>query len=443
VRSNIDNGYIYLVMEGEPQITKSDFETAISENKGSKINISAANTDLVLSSSGLMAGTYYAYIVSDQDSISAKSSSSAIIYDIPVVSLGPDIVKCEETEVILNPGTEYTTYLWSCRDATTQTVTITEEDDYTLTVTDDHGCRNSDAVSVRYNIPYQDEQICIVTIDLTTGRNVIVWEKTPDVGILAYNIYREATIGVYNKIGTVPVDELSIFKDTTGNPESQSYLYKITAMDTCGNESLLASSKYHRPSFLQYVSSVGGVNLEWTDYNIQGVSDIGAYLTSYAIYRGTDSTGLEEYQVVGSINTYTDTDPNAMKRRYYYRVAALLKEPCIPTAVKKADSGPYSHSMSNIEDNRLQDTASYVNNILIETLSIYPNPFSDITTIRFDNPGGSQYSLYITDLAGKVVYFENNIVDDRIEFSREGLPAGYYFVELRGPRLYRGRIIIE
>ncbi|KPK80499.1 MAG: hypothetical protein AMS27_16965 [Bacteroides sp. SM23_62_1] len=443
IRSNIDTGIVYLVLEGEPQETKADFNNAVTDNKGSKLIFKGANIDLAISTKDLLQGTYNAYIVSILDSISDKSSSSVSIYDIPELDLGPDIVKCEETTVTLKPDSEYALYSWNYNDATTQSITVSDEDDYVLTVTDGHGCRNTDMLSVRYNIPYQDEQICVVTIDLTTGKNIIVWEKTPDIGILAYNIYRESTIGVYNIIGTVPVDELSIFKDTTGNPESQSYLYKITVVDSCGKESLLASSKYHRPSFLQYVSSEGGVNLEWTDYNIQGVADIGAYLTSYAIYRGTDSTGLVEYQIVGSINTYTDIDPNALKRRYYYRVAALLKDPCIPTAGKKADSGPYSHSMSNIEDNRLQDTAAYVNDVLIKMLNIYPNPFSDMTTIRFDNPDGNHYSMYVTDLTGKVVYFEDNILTDQIEFSREGIPSGYYFVELRGTRLFRGRMIIE
>jgi len=42
-----------------------------------------------------------------------------------------------------------------------------------------------------------------------------------------------------------------------------------------------------------------------------------------------------------------------------------------------------------------------------------------------------------------VVYFENDIYSDRIEFNRKDLPDGVYFVELRGTKLLRSRIIIE
>ena len=548
LKSNLDNGKVYLVHEDEPQSTVSDLDLAIISGKGVSKNVSTLNANIFVPANDLPAGTYYAYASNDWDSISAKSEDAITIYAIPQVDLGDDIIKCESTEVTLDPGTDFAYYSWSYNSATTRSVQVADENDYILAVTDDHGCQNSDTVSVRFNIPYQEEQICIVTIDLTSGKNVVVWEKTPDVGIMAYNIYRESTIGVYNHIGTIPYDDLSVFKDTTCNPESQSYLYKITTIDSCGNESLLANSKYHRPSFLQWVSSEGGVNLEWTDYNIQGITDIGTYLTSYAIYRGTDSTGLTEYKVVGSINTYTDTDPDAMKNKYYYRVAALLNDPCYPTGGKKAESGPYSHSMSNMEDNRLQvssenhsptdiildkltieesqvintligrfkavdpdtmdvhtyslvagtgdtDNSSFlilndslltgevfdfetknlysiriratdngVGNLVYEksfninvidvietgfedvyktNLKIIPNPFSESTTIVFSNAGGQSYTLYLTDLSGKVCKIVNDITSSKYVLEKSDLKEGFYFVELRGPEIYRGKIVIE
>jgi len=76
-------------------------------------------------------------------------------------------------------------------------------------------------------------------------------------------------------------------------------------------------------------------------------------------------------------------------------------------------------------------------------IAIYPNPFTDNTTIRFSNPDQSRFRIYITDLAGKVVYLEDDIYTDQIEFNRNDLPAGVYFVELRGNEIYRGRMIIE
>jgi hypothetical protein len=444
VQSTQDNGKVYIILEGEPQSAAEDLTAAVEAKKASCAEVTTAFLNIPVSTAGLIPGTYYAYATNLIDSLSDRGSNPITIYGIPDVTLGDDIIKCDSTEVTLDPGPGYITYEWSINNATTQSVKVTEEDDYFVTVTDDHGCRNSDTISVRYNIPYQQEQICVVTIDLASGKNVIVWEKTTDVGIIAYNIYRESTIGVYNLIGTLPVDELSVFKDTTANPESQSFLYKITTIDSCGNESLLDSSKYHRPSFLQYVSSEGGVNLEWTDYNIQDIENIGAYLTSYVIYRGTDSTGLTEYYEAGSINTYTDTDPDALEQRYYYRVAALLKDPCYPTgtAGKKAESGPYSHSMSNLEDNRLK-TGKFESLIQNDNLVIHPNPFSKTTIFTFNNPEKNPYTLYIMDLSGKVYRIVDHLSTSRYVLEKGDLKEGMYFVELRGERIFRGKIIIE
>jgi len=76
-------------------------------------------------------------------------------------------------------------------------------------------------------------------------------------------------------------------------------------------------------------------------------------------------------------------------------------------------------------------------------LSIYPNPFTHSTVIEFSNPDKTKYRMYITDLAGKVVLFEDNVLTSRIEFDRNDLPAGVYFVELRGQKIYRGILVIE
>ncbi|HEC41826.1 MAG TPA: hypothetical protein ENI20_03250 [Bacteroides sp.] len=85
---------------------------------------------------------------------------------------------------------------------------------------------------------------CIVTVDLNTGKNMLVWEKTQDVGTVGYHIYREKTIGQYELIGQVM------------NPENQPYLNKITSVDTCGNESELDDVSYHKPIFLNWSGQI-------------------------------------------------------------------------------------------------------------------------------------------------------------------------------------------
>ena len=316
-----------------------------------------------------------------------------------------------------------------------------------ITVTNNNTvCIASDTINVVIAQPYNKEKICIVTVDLATGKNMLVWEKTGDVGTVGYNIYREKTIGKYELIGQVMNPDLSIFKDTLVNPENQSYLYKITSVDTCGNESELDDIPYHKPIFLKYLSSDKGVNLEWTNYAVQGVTDLGDYLTSFEIYRGSDSSALTLYKEVGSINNYTDTDPNALRKHYYYRVAGVLKYPCYPSAGRKSGTGPYVHSLSNLDDNKLKesDSTTFVRSPLVsQGLLIYPNPFSDQTTIRFTNPKHSEYRMTIIDLTGKKIMLRDNIREESVQIYRNDLKPGYYIVELRGEKFFIGRMVVK
>ena len=280
------------------------------------------------------------------------------------------------------------------------------------------------------------KKICIVTIDLLTGKNLIVWEKTPDKGTQFYNIYREG-----NLIGTVNYEDLSIFVDTLGDPAKRPYLYKISVKDTCDNES--SQSSYHKPLFLQFVSSENGVNLTWSKYEIEGEI---LNFNSYSIYRGSDSTALSpiEENIPTEVNVFTDTDPMALQRRYYYRVAGVLTDPCTPTGAsrKKDEPGPYIRSMSNLEDNRLQ-VGIKEDNSLNKSISIIPNPFNESATLIFSNPEGYQYILYLMDLSGKVCRIVNNINTSPYILEKKELQAGFYFVELRGPNILRGTIIIQ
>jgi hypothetical protein len=97
--------------------------------------------------------------------------------------------------------------------------------------------------------------------------------------------------------------------------------------------------------------------------------------------------------------------------------------------------------MSNIEDNRLQGTGFQFS--LNEKLNIYPNPFTSRTTIRFPNPQGDKYYLILMDLSGRVLRILDNLANNEVVLERKGLPDGIYFIELQGPIIYRGKMVLE
>ncbi len=78
-----------------------------------------------------------------------------------------------------------------------------------------------------------------------------------------------------------------------------------------------------------------------------------------------------------------------------------------------------------------------------ESLKIYPNPFTSTALVSINNPERDSYTLYLKDLSGKIVKTINNITDRKTEITRDGLPAGLYLLEIRGPNVYREKIIIQ
>jgi predicted outer membrane repeat protein len=280
-------------------------------------------------------------------------------------------------------------------------------------------------------------QICMVTVDLETGKNLVIWEKKGLAKVTEYNIYRESTVaGQYERIGNLPYDALSVFVDTVADPAKQAWIYKITATDAEGIESDIDLCKPHKTIHLITSTNVttGDVQLSWDAY-------YGFEYGTYYIYRSQTLSNFSEiYSMSSSTAAYTEANPE--NTLYYFRVAVQKPILCYPTGSgKKADSGPYSHSMSNIEDNRFQTGMKNLKSA--GELNIYPNPFNETTTLKFPNPENNLFSLRVLDLTGKVLREISNIAGSEYILERNDLQQGYYIIELSGERIYRGRIVIE
>ncbi len=250
-------------------------------------------------------------------------------------------------------------------------------------------------------------QICIVTVDLQTGDNMIVWEPDRNSGIKEYNIYKQGNqAGVYKKLlSPVPVDSAGLFIDTSSRIINHADYYKITATDSLGNESSLDLSNYHKTMFLQYNGNNQGVNLIWSSYEINNSP---LNFSSYVIYRGTDSTALVVVDTVAAnINQYTDNSPQSQLYRTYYRIGGILLNGCDPTVKGPKGKKSYSTSISNIENNRVNARAggSAVNKVFENSLNlnIYPNPGKGDVTISYTLQTAADVRLVVTDLTGKEV----------------------------------------
>ena len=80
----------------------------------------------------------------------------------------------------------------------------------------------------------------------------------------------------------------------------------------------------------------------------------------------------------------------------------------------------------------------------IYDVKLYPNPFTDKTLLRFNNPKFKVFDLKITDSAGNLVRLIDRIDGPEVIIRRNGLPAGVYFYQLIGEKGFdQGKFVIK
>lgn len=93
-------------------------------------------------------GNYQVTVV-DYNNCSATDQHYVTFNNRPSVSISGENQACKGETVVLNAGTGYTSFLWST-GAITNTINVTDDGTYTVTVTDGNQCQNSDSHSLSF-----------------------------------------------------------------------------------------------------------------------------------------------------------------------------------------------------------------------------------------------------------------------------------------------------
>jgi len=305
---------------------------------------------------------------------------------------------------------------------------------YYCTIDNSCGTTSTDSIQL-----FLAPQICMVTIDTTNGSNLVIWEKKSSAPVDSYNVYRESIVaGQYDVLDNVPAKDLSVYADTAADPTVQAYIYKITALDEEGNESDINLCKPHKTIHLltSLNTEFSVAQLDWDHY-------YGFTYGTFYIYRSTSNTGFSMIHPKAS-STTTWIDKSASSgQKYYYRVAVAKPEPCTPTGEgKKKGTGPYYHSLSNMDDNKIKSTSIHTDTES-KSLKIYPNPMQEFTSLRFHNPENHLYKIIIRSISGKIERIIGNVYGNEYTLERGELEPGYYLIDFQGPDCLHGKLIIR
>ncbi len=227
-------------------------------------------------------------------------------------------------------------YLSSTNDSLTTAGPLQQSETFYVTVTDGTMSANDSATVIVSALP--PDSICLVTVDDSLGHNVVVFEKHVQGAIDHYNIYAESSVaGVYDSIGFIPADSAGVFVDSASNPAVKAYSYKISTIDSCGNESTL--SDFHKTMHLTINVGAGtSWNLIWTHY-------VGMNVITYRIWRADTSMNWTKIDSVpGTNNSYTDLTPPTTSG-LFYQVEIISPYICQPYNYKANTN--YNSSRSN------------------------------------------------------------------------------------------------
>jgi hypothetical protein len=248
------------------------------------------------------------------------------------------------------------------------------------------------------------EEICYVEFDSTSSKNSINWRSILPVSVDSVRIYKETSTNVWSLIGSVPSNQ-NQFIDVNSNPYNQSYSYKITTIDTCGNES--DSSVFHTT-----ITLLGAYNQGTNTYGFTWSAYQGLAIANYYLY-GVTVGGTET--LIGTVNgnqyfyNYTNPDSNYVK----YFVGFYT---------------PDCNSKSNhlVKSNWVQ-SATGINELtnIDNLITLYPNPSALDLTLEVSEKS----NVEILNMTGQVIMSINDACK-KITIDIKYFSSGIYLIKV-------------
>ena len=312
--------------------------------------------------------------------------------------------------------------------STASSITIPVQDFVFLEAEDTDGCPLSQELNFDIAYPY-DEAICVVSVDETSGKNVVVWEKTEGQNTSHYNIYKETEqANQYTLVGTQAYEELSTYIDESSNPDEASNRYKIAAVNACGAESTW-SPEHKTMHLTMNTSNNSNINLIWDRYE-------GFDYPTFNILRGASSSSMQLIAQRPS-NTFTYTDIAPPSGDLFYQIEIVYPNGCtpsVPPSLQANSAAVVTGTRSNIADNIMVATQS----IIDHNISVFPNPFD--TQIQIQDIPSDVHRLELMDVSG-TIQKRQAIQSTVCTVDASDLVNGVYFIRLYGEDTYVVRVV--
>ena len=385
----------------------------------------------------------YTLTVFNAQGCPVTSTVVQINYNLPS-SLAPTITAtgnpgpCGNINMVLTANGSFTNYLWS-NGQTGNSITVTQGGSFTVTG-QSPAC---DAVSLPFDIIGSNAPvppICMVTVDETDNKNIIIWEKPTTTAIDSFLILREDinTPGVYTQVGAIGYVELSELKDNSSDANARAYRYKLAVKDTCDGITIPSLDQRSMHLDVAQGNSILSRSLNWNVY--QGQPQ--AY-THYLIYRET-APGNLNLQLIDSVPStqtwyYDNSLTNLNDTLRAYMIAYRITSPCISSrAVNQLCQSNVTSPEFIIVDG--------INNISDHNFefNIYPNPSNGLFNISLMNTNANkQWQVKAINILGENTYQKNFTENKNLVIDLRNLASGVYIIEVNnGENSLQKRVVV-
>lgn len=315
-------------------------------------------------------------------------------------------------------------YEWLETSNTDANIIVDTTGTYTLRVTNEYGCKFTRNVSLEFQYPFEQERILLATFDPSEDKNIVIWSRTPQKRTQSFLLFGGFTQN--DLLAEADFQTVNLYVDQKADPAAGPSLYNIQVKDSCNNLSVLNADNVHRTMHLKAFTNADGLaQLEWTPYK-------GFPYEKFYIYQGMEPDKLNlidsvNVSPVADIGTYIDRNAK-VGVMYYYDVKVKTPQHIYldNPDTKKAGSGPFVHSLSNLEDNLIRGVGMDELEIMDQYLRVFPNPIRDKMRISFRNESARDITFCLYDIAGA----------ELARFSETGMPPGEFDL-IWNPEEYR------
>lgn len=299
-------------------------------------------------------------------------------------------------------------------------ITVSDTGSYQVVVFDSLlGCfGTSPAFRVRRGLPFGNEQLCAVTVDTLTGRNLILWNKTPDMGTAFYVVLRERfTTGVYDTLARIPFETGGAYLDTAVNADIAAWKYALQLEDSCGRPSTI--SPVHRSIHLRVAPGrQHEVELNWTAYEGRPIG----------MQRIMSSHNGSPFTLVATVSPTTRTFTNIFAqpgpKAYYIAIGSAAD--CDSSAGVSYPAG----TTSNIA---LIGAGVGLTWLDQHQAVVYPNPGTGLFRAGWDVAALEEQELQLYNSYGqRVRTFRLQAGESTLEFDLQGEAPGVYVLRSTG-----------